>query len=161
MKKIFAGVQPYMIREDGEILLLLATERGRGYCTFGGKPESGDLYKEALREFEEETHALFAHLNYLPDTIPCVETKKVIIFPLFLFPEAYEIIRGYNNITSYLRNKGLHQYSGEGLFEKIHMKWFTLSELETGEMEDPIFPYFANEIPLLSNYFRQKYKKVL
>ena len=129
---VFVGVQPFFIDSENNVYLLLGYEEGRGYSSFGGKPEGPNMYQEALRELREETHGLFDHLEYQPSHYPCVDTGKVIIFPYQLPESVLSFPEAYNNITKYLYSR-LQVSKNSGLFEKKKMKWFLLKDLIEGK----------------------------
>jgi len=158
---IYAGVQPYLIDNENRIWVLLGHESGRGYSSFGGKPDSYDYFKEAEREFREETHNLFDSFSLSIDTVPYVKNNLVIIYTSQLPIESLPFIDAYNNTTSYLLNYNNNSrrilQSIEGLFEKTNMKWFILEGIVSNQYEN-IFPPYLKDTRKLYSFLQKKHR---
>lgn len=128
---MYCGILPYLVIK-GEIYLLLGYEP-RGYSEFGGTAESNNYIREAIREFDEETHGLFSDL--IPKiTLKIIYSDRKAIVYTFQLPNDcnYDCrIQSYNNTTNFLLSRGVDNILGPelGLFEKHYLVLFHLDKI--------------------------------
>lgn len=121
----YCGVQPYDIINN-KIYLLLGWEIDRHeFSEFGGGPESDDFFKEATREFHEETHGLFSSRSlHYHGPWSCSESGILYFVKI---PYNQIEVDTWNIVNKYLLSNFTIQ--SDGVFEKEFLAWFELDNL--------------------------------
>lgn len=150
----FAGVLPFCVKPNGNVVFLLGRENGEGdwqdsgkYSDFGGTPEHSHVIKSASIELYEETMGL---LGSKKDLFIAVSTKalrvntgpKSVVFLLKIpfipsLPKVFDNIAGYHfACAKRVHGKLMNPSCPKGWLEKDKIKWISAEKLaeavETG-----------------------------
>jgi len=157
---MYCGILPYIISDDNNIYLLIGFEP-RGYSEFGGGAEGDDYKQQAIREFHEETHGLFLHLNTElerltdDDIIHCSNTAVVYGYQLPLSTNEAELcVTCYNNMFKLLIEHKVDNYLPDhsGLFEKLELMLVHMDDVEIYRLSY----YFKLHLPTVKQWLLNK-----
>lgn len=129
------GILPVALHK-GKLYFLFGKEVSNGqWGDFGGGREGKETqFQTAIREGCEELDGFFGCQNVLKRRVTenliatvTTEALKTYIFQVNYDPNLPEL---FNNHHQFVKKKLPSLVNKKGLFEKSHIKWFTVSELK-------------------------------
>ena len=135
------GILP-VAKYNGKVYFLFGKEAfddsgQTGWADFGGgkEPEDNSVFETAVREGAEELNGFLGSgktlLNRVKKHMLHVERSKQYTVYIFYIDYNKDLPHYYNNHYRFFSQKVPHiKHEHNGLLEKSHIKWFTISDLK-------------------------------
>lgn len=155
-----AGVLPYCVTNNGNLMFLLGKDYENKWSDFGGRCEASDKSDPtvtAAREFWEETLGCIFDISYvtkLTKKIEVVESKTQMGYPYYMYlikiPYKEEYKNYFKSTRSFISKINIdRKYK-----EKLDIRWFSLESIDNHKGFFTIKTCF-------NNTFNQNKEKIL
>ena len=155
-----AGITP-ISKFRNKIYILLGKERFNGeWSDFGGSSHLNENHLQtAIREGYEELDGFLGNKQtfknlVIKNYITSIENNYNGNYKSFVTKFKYDskLPLYFNNHHKFVENKTKNLCGNDGLYEKSHIKWFTIYEMKSLVNVRPHFKYIISEIILMENY---------